>query len=374
MMGLLQMLRPLVQTNEWDYCIVWKFNNDPSRCIEWMGCCCSGSQGVCENAKEGNGKFGLFDPYICKDVHVIHSIRTSACEKLAMIPSYLPLFDGIHGEVAVSKQPFWLSNDSIGTQIVVPVEGGLIELFRSKHVPEDESMIETLISHLGIIADHGLYKHDSKNCWSSYPYNHIGLKSQLIFPVSQHVISPNTQGLSSGDCKDFITTKNKKVKESKKPSKNLVTERIRRKRINDGLYTLRALVPKISKMDKASIIGDAIEYIIELQKNVKELQDELKELEEHDCEANDHDMEGEVEIHETGAREFLLKLTCSHKPGWFVKTMETLDSLGLEVTYINITTCNARVLSILYLKAKEKDVVTKSLKDSLLTVCSIKTI
>ncbi|KAI7750984.1 hypothetical protein M8C21_007820 [Ambrosia artemisiifolia] len=36
---------------------------------------------------------------------------------------------------------FWLSNDWIGTQNVVHVEGGLIELYRSKHVPEDQRMI-----------------------------------------------------------------------------------------------------------------------------------------------------------------------------------------------------------------------------------------
>ncbi|KAI7725363.1 hypothetical protein M8C21_029711, partial [Ambrosia artemisiifolia] len=131
-MALIQMLRPLVENNAWDYCILWKFGHHPSRCIEWMGCCCSGSQGVCENVKEENDEMELHLPYLCRDTYVKHSIRTTACQKLAIIPSSLSLFHGIHGEVAVSKQPIWLSNDSIGTQIVVPVEGGLIELYRSK--------------------------------------------------------------------------------------------------------------------------------------------------------------------------------------------------------------------------------------------------
>ncbi|KAF5793564.1 putative transcription factor bHLH family [Helianthus annuus] len=200
----------------------------------------------------------------------------------------------------------------------------------------------------------------------------------------------------SGDDKAFKKTKNKKVRGSKYKSKNLDAERNRRQRIKDGLYTLRALVPKISKMDHASIVGDAVDYIIDLQKNIKDLQDELKELEEQDCEVNDDEVEVEVEVHEIGAREFLLKLMCSYKPGQFLRIMETVDSLGLEVIDINITTCNASVLNVLnlkvrftphaycyiltlhvytgywFLKAKDKDVAAKSLRDSLLTVCSIK--
>lgn len=412
LLKILELLRPLAESKAWDYCIVWKIGDDPSRCIEWIGCCCSGSQGVCRNVKEENDEIELRMPYLCKDTYIKHSLRTNACEKLAMIPSYLPLYPGIHGEVAMSKQPFWLSNDSTGTQLVVPVDGGLIELFRSKYVPADQRMIETLMAQLGIIVDYGFHEKDSKTRVNPYPYHHIFPKLELLFPVPQpisidstHVSqnrfideSKNSVGYgNSGDGKEIKKAKNKIGKEQFQ-SKNLVTERNRRKRMKDGLYTLRALVPRISKMDKAAIVGDAIEYIKELENNVKELQDELKELEEqdhimNDCEvevckpkraygsstqmspkphfrvsdAADKKSEVQVEVHQIGARDFLLKLICSHKPDGFLRIMETVDSLGLEVIDVNVTTCNGRMLNVVNVKAKGKEVSAKNLKDSLLT-------
>lgn len=412
LLKILELLRPLAESKAWDYCIVWKIGDDPSRCIEWIGCCCSGSQGVCKNVKEENDEMELHMPYMCKDTYIKHSLRSNACEKLAMIPSYLPLYPGVHGEVAMSKQPFWPSNDSAGTQLVVPVDGGLIELFRSKYVPADQRMIETLMAQLGIIVDFGFHEKDSKTLLNPYPYHHIVPKLELLFPVPQPISldptrvsqnrvideSKNSLGYSnSGDGKEIKKAKHKTGKEQFR-SKNLVTERNRRQRMKDGLYTLRALVPRISKMDKAAIVGDAIEYIKELEKNVKELQDELKELEAQDCTMNDCEVEVckpkrafessnqtsakphfcvsnaadkktevQVEVHQIGARDFLLKVICSHKADGFLRIMETIDSLGLEVIDVNVTTCNGYMSNILSVKAKGKEVSGKNLKDLLLT-------
>nr|WKE35124.1 basic helix-loop-helix family protein [Rosa persica] len=62
-------------------------------------------------------------------------------------------------------------------------------------------------------------------------------------------------------------------------SRTLVSERSRRGRMKEKLYALRSLVPNITKMDKASIIGDAVFYVQDLEKQAKKLKAEISGLE-----------------------------------------------------------------------------------------------
>ncbi|XP_042486559.1 transcription factor FER-LIKE IRON DEFICIENCY-INDUCED TRANSCRIPTION FACTOR-like [Macadamia integrifolia] len=62
-------------------------------------------------------------------------------------------------------------------------------------------------------------------------------------------------------------------------SRTLVSERRRRGRMKEKLYALRSLVPNITKMDKASIVGDAVQYVQELQMEAKKLKTEISGLE-----------------------------------------------------------------------------------------------
>lgn len=76
-------------------------------------------------------------------------------------------------------------------------------------------------------------------------------------------------------------------------SKNLHSERKRRKKLNDNLYTLRSVVPNISKMDKQSIVEDAISHVLDLQKKIAEIEGEIKGL----CNSNKGDDHTQITPH-----------------------------------------------------------------------------
>ncbi|KAK8541491.1 hypothetical protein V6N12_014125 [Hibiscus sabdariffa] len=60
---------------------------------------------------------------------------------------------------------------------------------------------------------------------------------------------------------------------------HVLAERRRREKLNERFIMLRSMVPFVTKMDKASILGDTIEYVKQLRKKIQELETRNRQME-----------------------------------------------------------------------------------------------
>ncbi|XP_019438465.1 PREDICTED: transcription factor bHLH93-like isoform X2 [Lupinus angustifolius] len=142
-----------------------------------------------------------------------------------------------------------------------------------------------------------------------------------------------------------LERKNRSKKLQGQPSKNLMAERRRRKRLNDRLSMLRSIVPKISKMDRTSILGDTIDYMKELLDKINNLQQEIE------VDANMTGIFKDVKPNEILIRnspkfevernlDTRVEICCVGKPGLLLSTVNTLEALGLEIQQCVISCFN----------------------------------
>lgn len=190
--------------------------------------------------------------------------------------------------------------------------------------------------------------------------------------------SGNKNGDKSSNADSSVTGGDPKGKKKGLPAKNLMAERRRRKKLNDRLYMLRSVVPKISKMDRASILGDAIEYLKELLQKINDLHTELESTPPGSLTpstsfypltptasslparikeellpsafatplSSPTAQPARVEVRLREGRAVNIHMFCNRKPGILLSTMRALDNLGLDIQQAVVSCINGFAMDI----------------------------
>ncbi|KAL7002947.1 hypothetical protein U1Q18_004107 [Sarracenia purpurea var. burkii] len=139
---------------------------------------------------------------------------------------------------------------------------------------------------------------------------------------------------------------------------HVMAERKRREKLNQRFIALSAVIPGLKKTDKASVLGDAIKYLKQLQERVKmfEEQDRKKSIEsaifvkQYDLYASgDHSSLFEP-LPEIEARfcdkDVLIRIHCEKRKGVLEKTVTEIEKLHLSIINSSVMAFGSCTLDI----------------------------
>ncbi|CAD6266672.1 unnamed protein product [Miscanthus lutarioriparius] len=142
---------------------------------------------------------------------------------------------------------------------------------------------------------------------------------------------------------------------------HIIAERRRREKINQRFIELSTVIPGLKKMDKATILGDAVKYVRELQDKVKTLEEDgahnasggiqsavlvTKQkchMPEDEAMASSHGGGGgdggmqlpEIEVR-LSERSVLLRIHCYSARGLLVRVISEVEQMQLSITHTNV--------------------------------------
>ncbi|CAL1371944.1 unnamed protein product [Linum trigynum] len=143
---------------------------------------------------------------------------------------------------------------------------------------------------------------------------------------------------------------------------HILAERKRREKLSQRFIALSSIVPGLKKMDKASVLGDAIKYVKHLQEKIKQLEEQTKKRtvesvvlvkryqlpadDDSNSSSNDDDDDSKSKVEKAGCcsdstlpeiearaseRDVMIRIHCEKQPGVLAKVLTEVESLHLSI-------------------------------------------
>nr|QVL29796.1 MYC2 [Chrysanthemum x morifolium] len=353
----------------WLYAIFWQASKDTDDrlVLEWVD----------GYFPETNYVFGLDD---------VSDTQWLIMSSLGMC---FPAGHDVVGQCFGSRSCVWLAGDielgkydskrceevrvhGIKSLVCIPTNNGVVELGCCDVVQQDFGLIELTKSVFDPNSLPGINFH---NLVDECEFPNQGFQNQ-VGEGQEEVTSTKKMKMSSSysdpleiNSSSSLTTKNtctpkrngRRVKgtiaqpEVLAPGYHVESERQRREKLNHRFYALRSVVPYVSKMDKASLLADAVTYINELKSKIQTLESSkgsesslIRPRNENQLNINQckhvhvqrttgHPMANQVEVEvKLLESEAMIRVQSAEVNHPACKLMDALRSLNLKVHYASI--------------------------------------
>lgn len=197
--------------------------------------------------------------------------------------------------------------------------------------------------------------------------------------------SPQTRDTTGTDPSSRLRTKG--TPQDELSANHVLAERRRREKLNERFIILRSLVPFVTKMDKASILGDTIEYLKQLRRKIQDLETRNRQIETEQQQTKKNGVTVTVGpsekkkmriVEECGATrakavevvetvivtsvqvsiiesDALLEIECPQREGLLLDVMQMLREMRIEVIGVQSSLNNNNGVFVAELRAKVKD-------------------
>ncbi|KAL0395862.1 UNVERIFIED_CONTAM: Transcription factor [Sesamum calycinum] len=170
------------------------------------------------------------------------------------------------------------------------------------------------------------------------------------------------------------TKKPSRVRPPSQTYDHIIAERKRREQLSQRFVALSTIVPGLKKMDKTSVLGDAIKYLKHLQERVKVLEEQATKqtmesvvlvkksqimVEDEGSSDEKSGSSDEQPLPEIEARvcnsHILLRVHCEKHKGVLVNLLSKVEKLNLTVISTNVTPFGSLALDITIVAEMEKE-------------------